>query len=125
MRDDATGLTGILFQSLSGLSLGLNSDSGQSHTRERSEVSIPFRAVTGFELKDFSFEGWEDIKVSIPFRAVTGFERLVFLRDSADSMFQPLSGLSLGLNWEWMGTPPNYPSFQSLSGLSLGLNSRK
>ena len=62
--------------------------------------------------------------VSIPFRAVTGFEHayavlgalLIFL-------FQSLSGLSLGLNHTGdVGHPGSPDEFQSLSGLSLGLN---
>ena len=39
------------------------------------EVSIPFRADTGFELNRISIDDKIYIFVSIPFRADTGFER--------------------------------------------------
>ena len=87
------------FQSLSGLSLGLN----LNRCRQRpvsTRVSIPFRAVTGFEHRNGDFNPeWMD-RVSIPFRAVTGFE--------LQTPFTPFAG------WQ--------KKFQSLSGLSLGLN---
>ena len=38
-----------MFQSLSGLSLGLNLDGNIGELAESAIVSIPFRAVTGFE----------------------------------------------------------------------------
>ena len=59
------------FQSLSGLSLGLNAKMGKSPL----------------------FAG-----VSIPFRAVTGFERDPPREGGREMTFQSLSGLSLGLN---------------------------
>ena len=63
-------------------------------------------------------------EVSIPFRAVTGFERRRNgLCKKATTEFQSLSGLSLGLNWRSQTTEDlNMKKFQSLSGLSLGLN---
>ena len=62
-----------MFQSLSGLSLGLNVSPTLADNRRQ--------------------------KVSIPFRAVTGFERQNRLdRRSDENLFQSLSGLSLGLN---------------------------
>ena len=111
-----------LFQSLSGLSLGLNQNVVR-HVRGKRDVSIPFRAVTGFELNVHAVHAPFDA-VSIPFRAVTGFERARSVVISHSNFwFQSLSGLSLGLN----PTPTPAPvaqqhMFQSLSGLSLGLN---
>ena len=62
-------------------------------------VSIPFRAVTGFEPYSLeSLDFWRG-RVSIPFRAVTGFEHnLKAAFKEATFQFQSLSGLSLGLN---------------------------
>ena len=83
-------------------------------------VSIPFRAVTGFEHwlvmydgKKLMFQSLSGLSlglnagrvvlvgvrsVSIPFRAVTGFERNIMYYTRNGRMFQSLSGLSLGLN---------------------------
>ena len=69
-------LTYLAFQSLSGLSLGLNDDGNLLRDCNHNKVSIPFRAVTGFEL----------IMATI---------MLVV----AITAFQSLSGLSLGLNF--------------------------
>ena len=85
-----------MFQSLSGLSLGLNA---KKHTSRNSNY-----------------------RVSIPFRAVTGFERNGGIGCLNCSRFQSLSGLSLGLNTEWTPIRSLQVRFQSLSGLSLGLN---
>ena len=109
------------FQSLSGLTLGLNT--------KVSALCLPFRRY-----------------VSIPFRADTGFERRPALRVGEHVKFQSLSGLTLGLNsglkitrdasqvsipfradtgfepscnWNFNGA---WVLFQSLSGLTLGLN---
>ena len=88
---------GESFQSLSGLTLGLNrdepiggggqwivsipfrADTGFEHEIEGScklpkPVSIPFRADTGFEQFGDSGDG-DSFEVSIPFRADTGFEQ--------------------------------------------------
>ena len=67
---------------------------------KQADVSIPFRAVTGFEPDELPFLSTTYRFVSIPFRAVTGFE---LFRRHGDTktrgpMFQSLSGLSLGLN---------------------------
>ena len=87
------------FQSLSGLSLGLNNQ----------YVKIPSGNFTC---------------VSIPFRAVTGFERILVIFESRGNiLFQSLSGLSLGLNQVLdLKSSCAIQWFQSLSGLSLGLN---
>ena len=60
------------FQSLSGLSLGLNDCEDVSCVLWC--VSIPFRAVTGFEPDGIWRSVAGRVGVSIPFRAVTGFE---------------------------------------------------
>ena len=74
-----------MFQSLSGLSLGLN-----FHPSERNgnnaAVSIPFRAVTGFELPSGADCGERLGQVSIPFRAVTGFELIRGTSTSLDTV---------------------------------------
>ena len=87
----------ILFQSLSGLTLGLNGVyTGTSPADPR--VSIPFRADTGFEHVSVPGVGVKKT-VSIPFRADTGFElEHVDLREPGKLVFQSLSGLTLGLN---------------------------
>ena len=62
--------------------------------------------------------------VSIPFRAVTGFEQAGTQHwQIVSGLFQSLSGLSLGLNREEAARREREEKFQSLSGLSLGLNS--
>ena len=90
-----------MFQSLSGLSLGLNPAGVLLKLRTGLCVSIPFRAVTGFEPAGVCkpAEQYEE-DVSIPFRAVTGFEPGHHGRRcrNAGMGFQSLSGLSLGLN---------------------------
>ena len=63
-------------------------------------VSIPFRADTGFERVTCDVSGFHCIAVSIPFRADTGFElnqggNMQYIKQ----MFQSLSGLTLGLNF--------------------------
>ena len=113
-----------MFQSLSGLTLGLNW--GQIlQTRKPLTVSIPFRADTGFEqillksgcdLEDWKFQSLSGLTlglnrsvrlvnlrlsphVSIPFRADTGFEHDCRGCCRPQPMsFQSLSGLTLGLN---------------------------
>ena len=63
-------------------------------------VSIPFRADTGFELFDHRACSSFITLVSIPFRADTGFEpRARVPRIRTQIEFQSLSGLTLGLNW--------------------------
>ena len=86
-----------MFQSLSGLTLGLNQG--------------PYFWARGGS------------KVSIPFRADTGFEHERYFAKRAESIgFQSLSGLTLGLNLGCPSFTIQVPlSFQSLSGLSLGL----
>ena len=95
-----------------------------SYLRNNGWVSIPFRADTGFE-----HEGvWIArlfVQVSIPFRADTGFEQKALLTVPDDpQLFQSLSGLTLGLNRRRDMTRQYKYSFQSLSGLTLGLNAR-
>ena len=70
-------------------------------------VSIPFRAVTGFERRGVAFMRTTNGGVSIPFRAVTGFEPNIEVKTGDKlHMFQSLSGLSLGLNgWKGRNTP--------------------
>ena len=114
----------FLFQSLSGLSLGLNRETSTGW-KKSTRVSIPFRAVTGFEPRVSglpapcarnlfqSLSGlslglnclgrscpyWATCGVSIPFRAVTGFELALSSGTTIFAeKFQSLSGLSLGLN---------------------------
>ena len=81
-------------------------------------VSIPFRAVTGFELIFEITTVHSQFYVSIPFRAVTGFERIVFVVFTGNSLlFQSLSGLSLGLNSPCRPAPPFLPkSFNPFQG---------
>ena len=88
------------FQSLSGLTLGLN--------------HIPKASAR------LSFY------VSIPFRADTGFERVTTLKITlTGDVFQSLSGLTLGLNMDMVRHDRWIPGvFQSLSGLTLGLNAK-
>ena len=64
----------VMFQSLSGLTLGLNSTYTFAMIPSPPWVSIPFRADTGFELAvtDQKYQAMKS--VSIPFRADTGFE---------------------------------------------------
>ena len=118
----ATGACVImLFQSLSGLTLGLNA-ALQAKVIQL-QVSIPFRADTGFELTVCS-SMWHEVYVSIPFRADTGFEPDAGANSEtiASFMFQSLSGLTLGLNMTTGLRGVMSASFQSLSGLTLGLN---
>ena len=63
----------------------------------------------------------------IPFRADTGFERADSnLMNQKATLFQSLSGLSLGLNVvQPICAQEDTLLFQSLSGLSLGLNGGK
>ena len=102
-------------------------------------VSIPFRAVTGFEptypvvteetgnlfqslsglslgLNDLKMAFMRVINVSIPFRAVTGFERRFAGVVAAIAMFQSLSGLSLGLNPKYNWSPKDWTSFNPFQG---------
>ena len=97
----AFNLVGLVrgeFQSLSGLSLGLNRVS----TLNWLYVGIAFQSLSGLSL---GLNVWSNILVagvllvSIPFRAVTGFEpRSEAATQMPAKMFQSLSGLSLGLN---------------------------
>ena len=87
-----------MFQSLSGLSLGLNCaplpfyDCGLNVFQSLSGLSL------GLNASNVSLVPTKTIRVSIPFRADTGFEaeELDALRDTYTT-FQSLSGLSLGL----------------------------
>ena len=80
-----------MFQSLSGLSLGLNA-SGRASLLS-AVVSIPFRAVTGFEPSKYIELALRRHRVSIPFRAVTGFERVVEYPGSRGAFgFNPFQG---------------------------------
>ena len=65
----------VEFQSLSGLTLGLNHTTNELSHEEKYMVSIPFRADTGFERlrSELGARGRRSL-VSIPFRADTGFE---------------------------------------------------
>ena len=65
-----------------------------------------------------------DADVSIPFRADTGFEHGIEIDLSGLSLqFQSLSGLTLGLNRQQRTKLlVRTTMFQSLSGLTLGLN---
>ena len=110
----------LQFQSLSGLTLGLNddlalladntvnvsipfrADTGFEHGKKNTvhaelDVSIPFRADTGFERHGGRGVA-HDLRVSIPFRADTGFERVRHIFAPRREKFQSLSGLTLGLN---------------------------
>ena len=81
-----------MFQSLSGLSLGLNRR-GLKGGAQCSPVSIPFRAVTGFELLAFLKLQIRENTVSIPFRAVTGFELSGFRNTPVYTLsFNPFQG---------------------------------
>ena len=134
------------FQSLSGLSLGLNCFFRFLRGRYRA-VSIPFRAVTGFELQDLLTRGvvpaefqslsglslglntanrWlleAAVEVSIPFRAVTGFEPSVGggsrIAEGVSIPFRAVTGFEQPCV-ELLTLL--FLQFQSLSGLSLGLN---
>ena len=66
----------------------------------------------------------EHFQVSIPFRADTGFELSTSASgDMVSVKFQSLSGLTLGLNSVvTKATLRHVKTFQSLSGLTLGLN---
>ena len=114
-----------MFQSLSGLSLGLNRLVEEKTEASKKHVSIPFRAVTGFEPFQMPEDNPLQVGISIPFRAVTGFERAGRYVLTSPYSFQSLSGLSLGLNLV-QGNDLDRMSdvFQSLSGLSLGLNAQ-
>ena len=65
-----------------------------------SEVSIPFRADTGFEQRRARRVSMAAQVVSIPFRADTGFEHNTRCGDRLSTVFQSLSGLTLGLNMQ-------------------------
>ena len=84
------------FQSLSGLTLGLNAHADVDEFL-RHDVSIPFRADTGFEPEILRTHD-PRMKVSIPFRADTGFEHPASSAIANETVFQSLSGLTLGLN---------------------------
>ena len=114
---------GNLFQSLSGLTLGLNFRLSLYYPLAL-RVSIPFRADTGFELTQQGTGRSVVTGVSIPFRADTGFELPhVQFRLPEPPKFQSLSGLTLGLNdHRCRGILKLRQKFQSLSGLTLGLN---
>ena len=86
------------FQSLSGLTLGLNDSNAFGLVFVGYGVSIPFRADTGFELC------WVQDGIGM----IVGF--------------QSLSGLTLGLNCVSHSREKHKAGFQSLSGLTLGLN---
>ena len=138
-----------VFQSLSGLTLGLNVEVCWWVNDAHSKVSIPFRADTGFERRKRQHDANGKVIVSIPFRADTGFEQYrVEMLQQVTAEFQSLSGLTLGLNSAIRrnggaestvsipfradtGFEQKYADhmvtiqegFQSLSGLTLGLNS--
>ena len=112
------------FQSLSGLTLGLNGTGDVSNGGCQFRVSIPFRADTGFEPKIRPtrkrwvgrwFQSLSGLTLGLNFHSVNP-RRLRWV-------FQSLSGLTLGLNAkDFFCTQPFGYEFQSLSGLTLGLN---
>ena len=112
------------FQSLSGLTLGLNEVFLVTFLFVVL-VSIPFRADTGFEL----VSGHQmEVLLQNMFQSLSGLTLGLNIQGftsgyGASRVFQSLSGLTLGLNWPWeCGELCFDRVFQSLSGLTLGLN---
>ena len=95
----ATPALSLVFQSLSGLTLGLN----RNGAVRKKGAGKKFQSLSGLTLglnpgRQFT-ESRPDKGVSIPFRADTGFEHTIKMVDADGNVkFQSLSGLTLGLN---------------------------
>ena len=90
----------------------------------RLDVSIPFRADTGFEPVELDETGGFEDNVSIPFRADTGFERRALQRSGSWTVLVSIP-FRADTGFELIGfiqNPDDFFTFQSLSGLTLGLN---